>query len=110
MEKEAIEQLFTLFFEKAIWQSIAIGALTYISLKLMTNCFNMVLNYILVKFDSIGIGTPVEYKGKPAVINNIGFTKIILETDDQIIFIRIQDWRKIDLVMQKQIENKSKTD
>jgi hypothetical protein len=100
---ESIESIITLMTENKMWQAFFVAVSTFITIKLITQMATTVISYVSVKFDSIGIGTPVEYKGTKAVIKSIGFTRIILENDDKIIFIRIEDWRKIELVMQKDV-------
>lgn len=62
---------------------------------------NTAFNYFMVRINTLGIGSTVEYAGHVAKIKDIQFSKIVLENDDRIIYVSIDDWRKVDIIIPK---------
>lgn len=68
-----------------------------------------VVNYFLIRLDQFGIGSPVEYNGVKAKIRSIGFSKVVLDTPEKTIYVSIDDFRKIDLIIPKDPHDCGKT-
>ena len=64
-----------------------------------------IVNYFLIRLDQFGIGSPVEYNGEKAKIRSIGFAKVVLDTPEKTIYVNIDDFRKIDLIIPKESHN-----
>lgn len=62
-------------------------------------------DYIMLKWDSIGIGSKVLYKGEEAIVQNYDFRKITLHTKDKIMLINTQEWSKMAIIIPKNVSD-----
>lgn len=87
--------------------TIILSGLLYTLLKTFVSNLK---DYIMLRWDSLGVGSRVIYKDYEAVIQDISFRKITLLTENKLIMVPSTEWSKMAIVIPVRSASSEETD
>jgi len=78
-----------------IWVVIFQGFTAFVLVLLLRDFALVIMNYILTRFDDMGVRTELYINGELGRVVSIGLSQVTIETKDRMISIPIKKWRSM---------------